>query len=1080
MFKYSLKYLDTNSNQFLEINSFTRGIRNKDTLDETHEESKVFLNMDTREEAFKPFTHFIIQIDEVNDAGEVVDSRKLYRVLGSDTVRQLTFTEPFYYSHDMELLDPSKELERYNLDNTAFTNSFAALYLDAYAQFNESLVYTDAKYGDGILIKDDLARENIAINSITNQMVGRIEYRAQYSVNSAVDLSTMELRTGLRDVERKLGPSTFSSVAHYFTDYTLDKVVLVDPNGVETVLNKDNPGAFTFTKLGTYKLRYEVDIFATKHVKDWLGIPLYYDYNHVLVANATREYDLIIVPSATRTTTALSIYDVLNRITEICPTRFYSQFNQQDKKFQLANGLYEKYSKLEAPEFIFSGKNLWEVLVEIGGKINAIPFLNISSDYEWNVIDFFDLGNPSNEAATVEHDYNSYSNNYDTENYCANFDVYADNMLSANSRILDQSSQFGKSYRSETVEISEDDFVIPTVFPIYKVRSLKWRRQTDGAIFDISSRVLSETTYNNTPGYPQNEGDFNWKGFLLYFTPNQKNIRGLNYKVSSNIWQAASSKIAIKNILNWAENASDFSSDGDFSLNGNQFIIEYETLFNSRVQIFKTNAPELKLTGSLYQSQSANIIDATQLGRRLASVLGKTGNRDDEEDYRVSHLNQLPNVGDLTSDKYFVNTIETNFDREYITGHISFIKQYQKISEYININSQQRYYQISENQALDRYVNTNVFYVFSSKKPSEDFLQSTHGLNVDYSSCRYNYMALLLNDKLSREGSTPLITGSFLAAYGWDGTYNADGSKHMGNISRLWVPTISTAIGNSIVLATDMEDNYSAGLQATDFTKATETQGYLNRAVRYCDEDGYIDYINVRNGTDMGVVYDGSDALKASMIQLGKQLPDVTGGDQNLLRSRPWTEYEKGEAQNNPTYYPLGAWQQIILNKDSREVIKLRQGFHFLTEDSDIIIGPGMTERCRFVNKIGPFNTKVCCFNRRISPYDDYIKESDITWTKNITKDNINTILSTERTFKVEPDENGENQYVNLPYIIISPEYNAERPNLANINAEGVSWGILTGDNQLILAYNCGDFSELEHYIPNIYYRTTDDYLKIT
>ena len=59
MFEYKIEYLN-DSNQWTELHDWTRPIIDKITLDETHDESQIFLSCSPIDQPFKPFTRFSI------------------------------------------------------------------------------------------------------------------------------------------------------------------------------------------------------------------------------------------------------------------------------------------------------------------------------------------------------------------------------------------------------------------------------------------------------------------------------------------------------------------------------------------------------------------------------------------------------------------------------------------------------------------------------------------------------------------------------------------------------------------------------------------------------------------------------------------------------------------------------------------------------------------------------------------------------------------------------------------------------------------------------------------------------------
>ena len=75
---------------------------------------------------------------------------------------------------------------------------------------------------------------------------------------------------------------------------------------------------------------------------------------------------------------------------------------------------------------------------------------------------------------------------------------------------------------------------------------------------------------------------------------------------------------------------------------------------------------------------------------------------------------------------------------------IEYTKDYQKISNWINIANLQRYYEVSEKQSVDRYINTSMFYIFGN--PSAE-VNKINGFNQDIAYPDINYLADILVDQ---------------------------------------------------------------------------------------------------------------------------------------------------------------------------------------------------------------------------------------------------------------------------------------------------------------------------------------------
>lgn len=1063
MFRCYVKYYDFQTKQWTEVKNFQRPFPNKSILDETHDETRLFLGLSEREQAFVPFTRFIIQIDEVDGGGNIVDTRKLYRVVDTDKVTQRKFVPPYLYDHEIRLLAAEKELERWNVDNLSFTNTFASLYTYKNALVDYDMTWTDAQWTPQFFkpryVKDTMAELGVAPDEPDLAVSIIPPYNQNYVKDTSLNIVAPTTYPKVIVVSQFAINQVYGRPQFEMT-YELTKITLLWPNGNSQIVTAGDE--ISLTQLGNVTIKYDFDI-RTKMTNLSMGKVLFNEVSNKAWISYTMS-----VTQAAHEPALITIYDVVNRLVQTTPTRFRSRISSESSdenlpRYSLASGMLEKYGKVAAPEFIFTNKNLWECLVLTAAYVNAIPYLKIESDYSWTTIDFRPLSSEEPVAADVATEYVASTHQYDSDNYTAKLDCYVDNLVGG--AMFDPMMRVGRSYRSETVEISEDSMVIPTFFPVYKITHIWF--DNGGTLVDITNYILAKQVYDAIPGYPQTDSDTFWKGFRLYFTPGKKNIDGLTYKVSSNKWTAASNKIAIKNVLA-AGQGLPIGSEANFNIGTNRFVVEYIPFINSRVQVYKTNAPEMGIVGGMYQSQSMNVVDFAALSKNLLSTINRTGNRSDEDSFKVFHLKDLPVIGQRTSDRYFVNSVTTEYGKTNLLGTITYVKDYQKISSYVNINSEQRYYEISENQSIDRYVNTDVFYLFDTKTIPEKF--SAESLNPDNQTSvsklnvGKNYLAMLLNkfaDPKTIGGVQryPRINSSHISIWGY-AVDASTGAKTLQEVAVVIKPTTTKTGGNVIVLETDLgEDNYGAGEMSTEYTTAEETDGFVSKQYRYSDEDGYIDWLEISNLTDYDADYSGGGVP----ADFGRQLPFVDDNDIDYLE---WVDNPL-QTTGQCHVKHLGAVQKILVFKDSREVLKLRQQFHFLTRDSSIVIGEAMVNKCRFIQDMPNFSCKVVFLRDYVDTYEFKIKPADIIGSYDITPANVGTLLSSEEAYIPDSLEI-------VPYYSSTQSAAGVYP--TTYTEPCLAWAILTEDNELIIAHN-----EIRPVMPGgkltpIYHKPTNNY----
>lgn len=1090
MFQFEVRYLNE-YNIWEDLTEWTRPIKNKSTLDETHDESQIFLSCSNIETPFKPFTKFIIQINEIKN-GEVVDSETLYRVVIADEIEQVVFSGEELYDHNIRLAEATKELERYTVDNLSFTNEWRKAfqtsengayitnqtlgdgwynYANQYINRQGTLYFPNMfsaynsfdAYYDGLItgyrrpgINGTLIAKTLYANNYEDDFEFDNVLLTSYLQNSSITIPTLTL-SSLEKLKLAHAQPLLWQTEDYYAEFRQQNttVKLISPNGTETTVTQGN--VVQLDTLGKYKLIYT----TTRQVRlyrfdtnTWSGntnVGLQSSWFNGLTT--TVEIDIMCVASSS-TIPELSIYDVLNKLIQVTPTRYN---DSTTTKYRLDSSVFDKYAAFKCPELIITNKNLWEALKQVGGLINAIPYLNITDENNWNVIAFFPLSSEERVSDNVEENYCNSESYYDSENFTASFDMTVDNLINPvetnEGFIKSEGYYISKTPRSEEAEISLTSMDIETTYPIYKINTVKYI-DYDSSLpqseFNIEQFINEKALYNTLVSDDTDTG----KSLSLYYTQGQPNIYGLQYKVSQNQYSNAIRVVAIKNILiqalidNGVPSATAQSYITDDKVLNAKFVVDYIPYLQARIKLFKTNAPKIGIDTSMFQNTSMNVIDAHALGRKNVAVLGRIGNLGYTDSIKVYHLNKIPLKGQRASDGYFVGTVFTEYDQEHILCSIEYTKDYQKISDYVGIENLQRYFEVSEKQAINRFVNTNMFYVFYGDETTLAEIGKEKGLNQASGYPALNYMASLLVD----QGYNRKINGSILTAYSEN-----NGTEFV--CSKVYLNTNAISVGNSICLITDYMDNYGAGYQAVDYTRSG-TQAYMNKAVPYSDKYGKIKHLKIQNVTDSNISYpSGNNTLDGNISAFGKSLPAVTNLDNDnypVSGTEKYTIADSYQNDNKPTFSLVGCEQDIILQKDSREIIRINQQHHFLTASDDVIIGSAMTESCRFIQN-NTMKARLVFLKNKIDTYEFTIKNSDIisivapsvsglsdmansliSLGTQITNSNLGEILSTTN---------------NTDELYIQPNISYSGA-IVGLQEDAEAWAIITDENKLIIGKN--------------------------
>lgn len=620
-----------------------------------------------------------------------------------------------------------------------------------------------------------------------------------------------------------------------------------------------------------------------------------------------------------------NIASVVDRVLSIAETRRL----YQNPRFQLDPNQRERLAAINAPEFAFTSDTLKEVLDQIGGFIHAIPRL------EGNKIHFDFLGETEmSNAANYKYVTNTYSQN--VESYCTKLDSRADNLVNiiddAQGVITDPFYDGYKTVRTENVyaRIEDSNMIIETKYPIYDVKHLTCGivpgQTYEGG--DLTPYVFEEADYNrmsSTGGqYPDS------KGYALYFTQGQNHIRGLNLKFPNAISEALEN-YSIINILRNTSGHSDLNVTDYFGL---AFQISYIPIYSARVEQSKSCIKGMKTPRTLAYNQGANLIETRYYGENMKGVIARLGNVDRLRTFMGRKLTSIPKVGQLFDEEYYISSVAVEFDPYDYKCTMELSKDFNRLSQYIGINSQKRYYEVSEKQAYEREINYSDYLVIGDSVPAFGT-----GAVTCFGDRGLNYITGIFVQ--SQSEVAPLTAVTVLCG---------DSS---GENETVTLPLVRAAMGNSLVLSFSYEDNYSAGNQAV-YSSAGSVSGYYQQGVRYSDVYGRTEVMHF----DM---YDGRTAPASYAEQLaeGTAIPAVG---------------ETG-ANNAPITTATSSFSSpFVIEKDSKEAISFNYQIEFVTNRPSIVIGSAMARNCWFaVGAQSGHGAKLYILPNRLSKFADVV-----------------------------------------------------------------------------------------------------------
>ncbi len=538
--------------------------------------------------------------------------------------------------------------------------------------------------------------------------------------------------------------------------------------------------------------------------------------------------------SAEQKTAPYTIKQVIDRTLSLTPTR-----RVRDKNKYVFRNNAEEYATEESPEFTFTGKHLFEAMLDVASYKKKFPALYRNEIYfrpyyngkRWTSADL-----PLPIKAVL---------NSTIDQYCTALDSYVENMVCVNDSMV---GTVVEPYRDGYItarsgsgsEISESTAMIPTQSGIYQSIDLLMGTTKDETIGSIQAYVYEQEEYDSlsdtSAAYPYS------KSYAVKFNRFEKNITELGYRRStSSSWSDAWEKPAISNIacaklgedvgMSVREYLSAFIGDGTAAPFADLlFQPTYIPVVNARVRQYKPMFDEDKGDSTLFYNQQAEVVDSEAFGENVKGLIQKLGNHVEIRVYRFARIDDVPTVGTMVDDKIVYDATMTIFEN-HVDATLCFV-DYAELSKFIGVKNEIKTSDISSTKWCNRFINWEEFFVFTQQNISGDSI----------SISRY-----------ALEGMVAFTdTDSALSCVAFT-CYSNDGIK----IVDAYAPIRHLALGNSVYFQWSMLDNYAVG-QKSEKAPSGATSAWTGtkydraqKAVRYCDVYGTaktIDFSILRKG----------------------------------------------------------------------------------------------------------------------------------------------------------------------------------------------------------------------------------------
>lgn len=513
-----------------------------------------------------------------------------------------------------------------------------------------------------------------------------------------------------------------------------------------------------------------------------------------------------------------SIYEKENGV-------YIADVNNSSLPFYIDSNFIDELKSTRIIENFYNQKNLWEIMVECGNYIHAIPELVFGDDDRFKIT-FNRLGRTDEQTKNSNNI--SIMNFKSIEDYVSACSSYITNMVQLGGSIEEW---VVPKTTSETYLVSNDTASLLVSKPIIELLEIVVKCNTsnytslginNGDIANMIDYVYEENVYKTLSiDYKKSPN----RGIALYYSLGKSEIVGGEYQLpqaNTNIY----SDYALKKVIYSAflgYQAFDPAPVGGYWTNIQvqdfSFFVKYRTkdsvrqnhtrpdirkyLLNSKYD----NSPE----HNQFNNQTDVVIDSNKFGNNMYGKLIRTGN----STYSVIEWNDsfdnLKHKGELyriNGELYYVATANHTYYVDHILSKVEFSKDYNQLSPVIGIPSEPRFYEISEQSLIWREFAINNLLLLT-----DDDNQLGNNGNYVFNYDHLSSLMFASGTDFAKYAITTFKGDKDVALY--------DQSVGIANFYKDVINPINAySSENTLTYEWDMADNFSAGDQVVDTDKS--------------------------------------------------------------------------------------------------------------------------------------------------------------------------------------------------------------------------------------------------------------------
>ena len=621
------------------------------------------------------------------------------------------------------------------------------------------------------------------------------------------------------------------------------------------------------------------------------------------------------------------------------PNVYIGDINNNDVPFYVDPNFVDELRETKIIENFYNQKNLWEVLVEVGNYIHAIPELKFGGNDRF-VITFNKLGRT--EQYQSKNTRISIMNSKGIEDYVSACSSYVTNMVQLGGYIAEW---VAPKTSDETYLVSNDTAEILVTKPIIELLQIRVKCNeadgsgiTAGSTADLTPFIYEENVYKTLS---LNKNVNPNRGIAMYYSLGSNKITGGDYQLprpnNDAYTQYAFKKIIYCAFFGYSASYGTTADWNNIKINNYSFYVVYRTKDSVRQD---HSRPDLRkyLVNSIFDkapqhnqfnNQQDVVVDSIKFGNNMYGKLIRTGNSNYTQTEWSNNFEELKHKGELyniNGELYYVAKAHHIFYTNHIISEIEYSKDYNQLSPIIGIPSEPRFYEISEQSLIKRDVSINDYFLVT-----DDYEK----LEVGGTRIRdFGHLGSLIFDT-----DTPFLKYVVTTFKGDKDVLTYDQSIGTPNFFvDIFTPVNAYSSGTTLTYEWDTIDNFSAGDQVVDVEQntqiTTDERAYKSlKAVQYTDIYGkaaLFDFYLLEN--DPAFTPDMVNALPESPITTRQDEPSkIYIGDRTQVK----VAVSNVDALDTD-YNGRG----LGLLKDCREALSFNYNIQAITTSDTFVISP--------------------------------------------------------------------------------------------------------------------------------------------